>query len=187
MINLFKEQSIRDVMRYNRQLMVICIICALSTLLCLIYAFSREERWILIPAIDTDRRMSMTSKIFHESYLKEWATTVMRELFYTCPELVDEQIALVKTFSAKTLELDKFFKAHKEFIEGSRVSCSFFPKEIKTVGQMVAIKGTFHYWFGSSDKYIADEKTYLLSYKRAHKGILLLTSIEEQKNEKPSN
>ncbi|KJV52559.1 conjugative transfer domain protein [Orientia tsutsugamushi str. Gilliam] len=37
-------------------------------------AITKEEKWLLIPAIEPDRKMTVSSKNYHETYLKELAT-----------------------------------------------------------------------------------------------------------------
>lgn len=180
MNHLFKQQSIRDLVRYNKSLLIITVTLALTTLIAIIVALNKEEKWLLIPAIEPERRMSISSNIYHETYLKEWAEFVMKELFYTSPDRVENQIANIRVISSATPQLDRFFNEHLNFVRGSNVSSAFFLKSPKIVDSGVLITGTFHYWFAGSDKQIAEEKTYLLGYKRGTRGILLLTSVEEQ-------
>ncbi|WP_341756986.1 MULTISPECIES: TraE/TraK family type IV conjugative transfer system protein [unclassified Candidatus Tisiphia] len=180
MNHLFKQQSIQSLVKYNQHLLIITLTLSVTTLISVVSLINREEKWLLIPAIESDRRMSVSSSIYHETYLKEWAEFVMRELFYTSPERVESQIANIKIISSSNLQLDKFFKEHLQFVKGSNVSSTFFLKTPKVVDSGVLITGTFHYWFGGSDKQVAEEKTYLLGYKRGVRGVLLLTSVEEQ-------
>ncbi len=158
---------------------MITTLLAATSLLATIKAISKEEKWLLIPAIESDRRMIVSSKNYHETYLKEWAIFVMKGLFTTSPEEVERQIADMKVISSSTPELDKFFKEHLQFVKGSNVSAVFFPKKVEVVNEGVLITGTFRYWFGEN-KHVAVEKSYLLSYKRAANHLLLLTAIQEK-------
>ena len=179
MNHLFKQTAVQELVKYNRGLLIITTLLAVVSLLATIKAISKEERWLLIPAVEPDRRMIVSSKSYHETYLKEWAIFVMKGLFTTSPEEVERQIADMKVVSSSTPELDKFFQEHLQFVKGSNVSAVFFPKNIKIVDNGVIISGTLRYWF-SENKHIAVDKAYLLTYKRAANHLLLLTGVREK-------
>ena len=176
----FKQQSIQELVRYNKYLLISTAIISVLALLLGIALINKEERWLLIPAIEPERRMIVSSNIFHESYLKEWAIFVMKGLFITSPEEVERQVADMKVISSSGAELEKFFAEHLQFVKGSNVTTVFFPKSSTVTAEGVLIKGTFRYWFGGSDRQIAAEKSYLLSYKRGANKLLLLTNIREK-------
>lgn len=152
------------------------MLLAFISLFTTIKAVTKEEKWLLIPAIEPDRRIMDSSQDYHETYLKEWASFVMKGLFTTSPEEVERQIADMKVISSTTAELDKFFQEHLQFVKGSNVSSVFFPKKITVVTNGVFIAGTFRYWF-SENKHIAVDKTYFLT---AANHLLLLTGIKEE-------
>ncbi|MFV9930620.1 MAG: TraE/TraK family type IV conjugative transfer system protein [Rickettsia endosymbiont of Haemaphysalis japonica] len=181
MDHLFKPSSIQELVQYNKRLLFITLLLACTCLLGMIKVITKEEQWLLIPAIEPDRRMIVSSKSYHETYLREWAVFVMKELFTTSPEEVERQIADLKVVSSNTEQLDKFFKEHLQFVKGSNVSSVFFLKKTKITEDGVLINGTFRYWF-SENKHISADKTYLLSYKRGANHLLLLTGIKEEGN-----
>ena len=186
MNHLFKQDSVQELVRYNRCLLLITVLLAATSVLATIKAVSQEERWLLTPAISPDRRMIVSSKNYHETYLKEWAIFVMKELFTTSPEEVERQIADMQVISSATHELERFFKEHLQFVQGFNVAAVFFPKKTEIVSKGVMIHETFRYWFGEN-KHVAVEKSYLLTYKRAANHLLLLTGVQEQiegKNDK---
>lgn len=179
MNHLFKQSSVQELVKYNKCLLVVTTLLAMISLLATIKAVTKEEKWLLIPAIAPDRRMIVSSKNYHETYLKEWAIFVMKELFTTSPEEVERQVADMQVVSSATPELDRFFKEHLQFVKGSNVSAVFFPKKTEVIDGKVLIQGTFRYWFGEN-KHVAVEKCYCLTYKRGANHLLLLTRIEEQ-------
>lgn len=176
----FKQEAIQDLVKYNRILLMVTCFLGLSTLLMTIVLINKDEKWVLIPSVDVERKMTVSSNMFHESYLKEWAEYVMKELFYTSPERVEGQVANIKIISKSNVHLEKFFKEHLQFVQGSNVSCAFFPKAYKLGKEGVLVKGAFRYWFGGSDKQVVSEKIYLLSYERGIRGVLLLTGLQER-------
>lgn len=80
-----KAASIQELVKYNKYLLITCVILAISTFISLIAVISKEERWVLVPALETERKMSISSQGYHETYLSEWATFVMKNLFTTSP------------------------------------------------------------------------------------------------------
>ncbi len=110
MDHLFKQSSNQQLVKYNQRLLLITLLLAVTSLLGMIKTVSTEEKWLLIPAMEPDRRMIVSSKSYHETYLKEWAVFVMKELFTTSPEGVERQIADMKVVTSNTEQLDKFLK-----------------------------------------------------------------------------
>lgn len=176
-----KTTSIQELVRYNKYLLITCVILSMSTLISLISVISKEERWVLVPALEPDRKLSISSQGYHETYLSEWAIFVMKNLFTTSPMEVERQVADLKVVSSATTELEQFFKDHIRYVQGSQISSVFFPKKIEVVERGVRVSGTFRYWFGEDQKDVALEKSYLLSYKQGRRDLLLLTNVTEEK------
>lgn len=176
-----KAASIQELVKYNKYLLIICLILSISTLISVIALISKEERWVLVPALETERKMSISSQGYHETYLSEWATFVMKNLFTTSPMEVERQVADLRVVSSATTSLDQFFKDHVRYVQGSQISSVFFPKKIEILDQTIRVTGTFRYWFGEDQKDVALEKSYLLSYKLGRRALLLLTNVTEEK------
>ncbi|KJV75175.1 conjugal transfer protein TraE [Orientia tsutsugamushi] len=79
--------------------------------------------------------MTISSKNYHETYLKEWAIYVTKLLFTTSPNDVERQIADMKVASSNTESLNKFFHDHLQFVKGSNVSSVFFPKNVEVINE----------------------------------------------------
>ncbi|RYE05543.1 MAG: conjugal transfer protein [Rickettsiaceae bacterium] len=186
MKHLLKQQSLEQVVRYNRGLLIIATLLAVVLLLVVSLLIQKEEKWILIPALDIERKLELTSKNFSESYLREWARSVIKEVFTSSPEEIDNQIANIRNYSSKNKDLDQFFSQQVSFIKGSNVSCVFYFKDAELVPGATSMKvnGTFHYWFANSKEKVSKERSYLLSYKRTPQGLILLTNIEEIRDHK---
>ncbi|WP_371252999.1 TraE/TraK family type IV conjugative transfer system protein [Orientia tsutsugamushi] len=178
MNHLFKQNAIQELVKYNKCLLSVTILLAAANIIAIMAAITKEEKWLLIPAIEPDRKMMVSSKNYHETYLKEWAIYVTKLLFTTSPNEVERQIADMKVASSNTESLNKFFHDHLQFVKGSNVSSVFFPKKIEVIKDGVLISGTLRYWFSDS-KDIAVDKTYLLTYKQTPNYLLLLTGVKE--------
>ncbi|MCZ6901856.1 MAG: hypothetical protein O7C59_08995 [Rickettsia endosymbiont of Ixodes persulcatus] len=68
MDHLFKQSSIQELVQYNKRLLFITLLLACTCLLGMIKVITKEEQWLLIPAIEPDRRMIVSSKSYHETY-----------------------------------------------------------------------------------------------------------------------
>ena len=191
MNHLFKQQSLQELVQYNRWLLGLCGLLAVATLILSIQVLRKDERWILIPATAPEKRMELSSKGFGETYLKNWASYVMQTLMTTSYDTIDSQIDEIKVISSRSEVLVDFFKKHSAFVKSSNIQAVFFPKKV-TIGQSLAdesmpadsveVSGLFRYWLGSSDKVVSMEKTYRLTYKRGPNDVLLLKNVEERAN-----
>lgn len=177
----WKTAALQDLIKYNKWLLLSLI---MLSFLCLILAFAvigKEEKWVIIPANDIDRKMEISNKQLYPSYLKNWAIHIAKEIFTTSPDEVVNQHAEIRKISTTTKELTKFFAEQLSFVQGNRTSSVFFAKNAVPVEGGVRVNGTLHYWFAGSNEKIALEKSYIISYKEAARGLILLSNIEEVK------
>ncbi|KJV73664.1 conjugative transfer protein [Orientia tsutsugamushi] len=96
MNHLFKQNAIQELVKYNKCLLSVTILLAAANIIAIMAAITKEEKWLLIPAMEPDRKMMVSSKNYHETYLKEWAIYVTKLLFTTSPNEVERQIADMK-------------------------------------------------------------------------------------------
>ncbi len=179
MDHFFKSTSIKKIVQYNKLLLASLLLSLSAVLVLTLMVTNKEERWLLIPAIDVDRKMNITNRFYHSNYLCEWARFTVKEIFTTSPDEFDRQIASIRRISSSNKDLEDFFDKQSHFVKGNRVSSVFYFKEAEQVTSGILVHGTIHYWFGDSDINIAQEKCYLVSYKVTNNGLLLLTNIKE--------
>nr|WP_275248779.1 TraE/TraK family type IV conjugative transfer system protein [Orientia tsutsugamushi] len=141
----FKQNAIQELVKYNKCLLSVTTLLAAANIIAIMATITKEEKWLLIPAIEPDRKMTVSSKNYHEPYLKEWAIFVMKGLFTTSPNDVEIQIADMKVVSSDTESLNKFFHDHLQFVKGSNVSSVFFPKKVEVIKDGILISGTLRY------------------------------------------
>ena len=181
MIHSFKTDSLKIVIKQNKLLMMSVCVLSIACAVLSVSLFNKQERIILIPATDAEKRMTVYSDSYGQTYLREWAFHVMRSLMNTSHEFIDTQIAEIRTISCTNEDLTEFFKKYTEFIKGSKISSVFFPKTVVFENNKVIVSGTFRYWIGDSMNTISQEKSYALEYKRYTSGLLLLKKLEEVK------
>ncbi|SPR12767.1 conjugative transfer protein [Orientia tsutsugamushi] len=102
MNHLFKQNAIQELVKYNKCLLSVTILLAAANIIAIMAAITKEEKWLLIPAMEPDRKMMVSSKNYHETYLKEWAIYVTKLLFTTSPNEVERQISV---FFSKKVEV----------------------------------------------------------------------------------
>ena len=179
MRHLFKEQSLKTLVKYNQGLLLTCVFLSIALLILSLNIFFRQEKWVLIPATDPDKHITVLSRGYSEIYLKEWAIYIMQTLMTTSIDTVDRQVEDLKKVSSSSKDLNEFFKKHIQFVKGSNIQSVFFPKSVTFENGNIKVSGLFRYWLGSSDKVISQEKTYILTYKRGPKDVLLLKTVKE--------
>lgn len=179
MKQLFKQESMKEIVRYNQRLLIICVLLAVTSLLLAFKTFTSSETWVLVPAVSPDKRMTVSSKGYSKIYLQEWATYIMQTLMTTSSHTIDAQVSELKVISGNSHDIARFLSKHIEFVKGSNIQSVFFPKKVEFQKNAVLVSGLFKYWLGSSEKPISQEKTYRLTYKRGPKNILLLNNVTE--------
>ncbi len=180
----WKNAALQDLIKYNRYLLLILVILSFLCLILGIGLLNKEDKWIVFPSNNINNKMEISSTKLYASYLKPWAIDIAKEVFTTSPDEVEEQHARIMTISSSNKKLDSFFAKQLAFVKGNNASSVFYPKEIKLAESGVIVNGTLHYWFAGSNKKISLAKSYLISYKTATKGSILLKNIEEKPLEK---
>jgi conjugal transfer pilus assembly protein TraE len=175
----WKNSSLQDLVKYNKWLLACLVTVSFLALILGITVVNKEDRWVIIASNDIDNRVEISNKELYPSYLKSWAIDIARKIFITSPEEVVNQHAEIRKIAASTKELSQFFTDQLQFVKGNNASSVFYAKSAVPVRGAVIVRGTLHYWFGDSPEKIALEKSYIISYKKAARGLILLSNIEE--------
>ena len=176
----WKTASLQEVIKYNKYLLAALVILSALSLILGIALLNKEEKWVIFPSDNIDNKMEISNTKLYPSYLKPWAKSIARSVFTTSPDEVVDQHAEIRKISASNNELSQFFAKQLAFVKGNNASSVFYTKETKLFSGGVLVTGTLHYWFAGSPEKIALEKSYLISYREAAKGLILLKNIEEQ-------
>lgn len=108
MKQLFKQQALKDLMQYNRWLLIITAVLAVTSALLTLKVVNQQERWVMIPMNDTSKRMVVSSKGYAEIYLREWAFDVMQTLMTTSHDTIEAQVESVKLIARDSTALNQF-------------------------------------------------------------------------------
>ena len=175
----WKISSLQSITELNKWLLVCMVSLSIICLMLVATVLNKEERWVILPSNDIDNKMEISNQKLYPSYLKSWAIHIVKEVFTTSPEEVVNQHAQIRRISTTNKELTKFFATQLAFVQGNNASSVFYLKSASPISGGVKVTGTLHYWFGGSNEKIALEKSYIVSYKEAARGLILLSNIEE--------
>lgn len=148
------------------------------------YLMNREEKYILVPMYDINHRAEISNYEFSESYLVDWADSLIHMLFTANPESVDKRIKDVMILSTGSFgALKKDMDAWSEKIKKDRISTAFYPKSFDVFKQKneVVVCGRLLSYYGTDRQPVVEEKQYLLTYEQAGRGVILLKSLKEIK------
>lgn len=177
---LFKEQSLKEVLKLNKILLWSVLSTSTACLFLTLKLLTLNERIVLIPWHDMSEKIPLIDSGYSEQYLDNWAYSITQTLLTGSVDTIDRQIKKIEDVSAQNNEsLNKFFNDYRSFVKGSRVQSVFFPKDVKFEKNSVLVSGLFRYWFGNSDKTITKSVQYRLRYKSGRGNVILLTAIEE--------
>lgn len=157
----------------------------LSNIGLVMMATQKEERWILIPQMDTDHRIPLGSDSYSDEYLRTWAGSITGDLYTVNPVTADEkarrflEVAATSYGSLK----DDILKSTKK-IKSEKLSTVFYPKtfEIDRGTSKVLVRGEFLTFFGRDKAPVSREVTFALTYKKGPRGIILVENLEEVKD-----
>lgn len=180
----WKRASMQELIRYNYYLVVALVCMSIVSVMLCVKSFFAEQRYLLIPTSNIEKRMEVSDRKLYPSYLGEWAKDISTMMFTTTPDTVVRQMADVRKVSVSNMVLEGFLEQQQQFVQGSGVSCVFYPKATQAVEGGVIVEGTFHYWFGGKSEKVSMEKKYLLSYEDSGRGLVLLSGVEEIKRDK---
>lgn len=146
---------------------------------------NKNERVILVPMNAMDHRLVYEEGEFNDTYLIDWANSLLRELLTVNPETVDFQNKKFLELSlSSTLLKEKLVQLARD-IKRDHVSTVFYPKtfSIDRVSHQITIVGTFMTYFGHDKNPVVSSKTYQLGYTLLPTGVIAIKTLEEQNDE----
>jgi type IV conjugative transfer system protein TraE len=148
--------------------------------LCLL-VIGKNERIILLPATSLDHRLIYEDGDFNDTYLIDWANSLLREVLTVNPETVDFQNKKFLELSlASNLLKEKLDQSARD-IKRDHVSTVFYPKtfSIDRTSQQITVTGTFMTYFGQDKNPVVNLKTYILGYTLLPTGVIAIKTLEK--------
>ena len=146
------------------------------------FVLNKEEKWILIPQYETAHRVVVTSDGYSEEYINDLVGISLKSLLSVNPNTVEREVKLFSEFSGGTSDLNAFLKKHIQYVKQNNLTAAFYPKSYTHQEGNVIVDGEMLHRFGSK-QYVTQNKVFKVSYTVGQKGLLLINSIEEIKNE----
>lgn len=164
--------------------LMVCIGLLVSNITLSVLLFTKEEQWVLIPQFDIQERMPVSKGKLSDAYLERWATSVVQDLLTANPDSVDMKVhRFLEVASTAFGDMEGPLKKDAAIQKREGFSTAFYPKEVFLKGNTISLSGAFYVYFGRDKKPIITNKTYELGFVRRGHGVVLVTSLEELKNE----
>lgn len=170
----------------QRNLLVCGIGLSLATNLVLsLVLIQKDERVILVPMNVLDHRLVYEEGDFNDTYLIDWANSLLRELLTVNPETVDFQNKKFLELSLSSNLLKEKLEQLARDIKRDHVSTVFYPKtfSIDRASHQIIVVGTFMTYFGHDKNPVVSSKTYQLGYTLLPTGVIAIKTLEEQNDE----
>ena len=180
------QLSVREALRHRNFAYMVSGVLLLGNLGLTLKIWKQEEHWILIPQIETDHRLPLSSSQYSEAYVLEWADSLVRNFLTVNPQTVDRRLYELLLLAEQSSALQEYVKKEVKALKQDNVSTVFYPKEhsLNAQTQKVWVKGEHQTYFGRDKAPISREKTYVVTWKRGPRGVILLKDFyEETKDE----
>ena len=170
----------RKVLAQRNFAFVVVALVLISNLLLAWKVWGDRDRIILVPQNDLSKKIVFDGKTISETYLVDWASSILSDLLTVNRHTVDKKNKLFLEISSTAELLKDTVKKNSERIKKDGVSTVFYPKEFSIDQQKkkVFVKGTFTAYFGRDKEPIVTDKTYVLGWRETGTGCLLVESLE---------
>lgn len=177
--------SVREALRRRNFSYVISGVLLVSNLILAVKVWRQEEHWILIPQIETDHRLSLSSSHYSDGYVLEWADSLVRNFLTVNPQTVDRRLYELLLLAEKSSFLAERLKKEAKVLKQDNVSTVFYPKEhhLNQHTRQVWVRGEHQTFFGRDKAPVSREKTYVVTWKRGPRGVILLKDFYEEQND----
>ncbi|KAB2836390.1 MAG: conjugal transfer protein TraE, partial [Caedimonadaceae bacterium] len=145
-----------------------------TNLILSLLVMGKSERIILVPTTSLDHRLVYEEGDFNDTYLIDWANSLLREVLTVNPETVDFQNKKFLELSLSSNLLKEKLEQLSRDIKRDHVSTVFYPKtfSIDRVVQQITVTGTFMAYFGQDKNPVVSSKTYILGYTLLPTGVI---------------
>ena len=181
------QMSVREALRHRNFAYMVSGLLLMSNLGLVFKVWKQEEHWILIPQIETDHRLPLSSTHYSEAYVLEWADSLVRNFLTVNPQTVDRRLYELLLLAEQSSALQERFKKEAKALKQDNVSTVFYPKEhnLNHETHQVWVKGEHQTYFGRDKAPISREKTFVVTWKRGPRGVILLKDFYEENPDEP--
>lgn len=160
----------------------ICGLLAASNVILALFAFGKEERWVLVPQFDIEHKVVLEGNHLPEQYLIDWADSVTRSILTANPSNIDLKVRdLLKISSTSYGAIKEDLALESKKIKENNMSTVFYPKSFTVLEnkKKVMVKGQFLAYFGKDKNPVINDRTYEISWALGVHGVLLVQSFKD--------
>lgn len=181
---VLKEYTYQLIQKRNFAYMVVGVLSLLS-LFQGIALMSKEQKVILIPQYDLDRRIVFEGDKIADEYLVDWSSSLLVSLLTVNPQTVHRKVKDFLKVSISSQELTKLLSKQAKAIERDRISTVFYPTSFHAdqKNKEIKVSGTFMAYIGSDKNPVIQQKTYRLGYMVLANGLIAVSKLKEEENE----
>jgi type IV conjugative transfer system protein TraE len=152
-----------------------------STLFLSVAVLSKSERIVIIPINSMNHHLVYEDGDFNDTYLIDWANSLLREVLTVNPETVDFQNKKFLELSLSSNLLKEKLDQSARDIKRDHVATVFYPKtfSIDRITQQISVTGTFMAYFGQDKNPVVSSKTYIIGYTLLPTGVIAIKTLEE--------
>lgn len=179
-----KNQETQVLLKQRVVLVGVSLCLLVANVLLVILLVTRQERWILIPQFDTDRRMSLTESTFSDSYLTEWAVSICEDLLTANPHTVTlKKERFLQVAARPQGKIQENLSKMVDAIQRDGAHTAFYPKttRLNRSENSISVSGTFFLYLGRDHRPVVSHRTFTLRWRRGPHGVLLIEDMMEEK------
>lgn len=158
----------------------------LVTSVLLVRLWTVEEHIIVIPSLnDPEKKYHMDGNHLEDSYFKDWASSLLGDLFTANPQTVDQKNKTFLQWSLSSSSLTESLLNSARNLKKDAISTAFYPETYQIVRseKEIHVTGMFLTFFGRSLKPVETTKTFVLGWEIVHGGVVAIRSLKELKKE----
>lgn len=185
-IDIKKNVAIKLLQQRNFSYVVVLFLMMVCSVL-LVRVLNVSERLVIVPSLsDPDKRYQIDGSFVDDSYFKDWAATLLGDLYTANPKTVLQKNKSFLHWSISTSTLSKDLEQSAKALKKDQISTAFYPEtfKISRPTKEIYVTGMFLTFFGRSQKPVTSQKTFILGWQIVHGGSVAIRSLKELKNEK---
>lgn len=188
MHHAFQQTSLIFWRKFTKGLLIALVALCMSHLILLFFLFRKEEHWILIPQFDVEKRTTLSSKSFGDEYLTSWASSLCVSLLCVNSSVVEERMKEALRISSPRFygSLEEQLKQEVKILRQHALSTVFYPQKftLHRNKNEIEVEGVFHTYFSKDKNPVVEQKIWTVGWEMGARGVILLTTFQEKKEEK---
>lgn len=182
----FKQEAAIELLKQRNfaYLMVLFLMGTTGVLLAKLW--SAQERIIVIPSLsDANKRYLIEGEHVPDSYLVDWASNLLSDLFTANPQNVDRKTKTFLSWAISSSTIGEDLKKTADLLKKEQISTAFFPEtfSLERKTRKIHVTGRFLSFFGKSHGPTFSEKTFVMGWRIMPSGAIVIETLEEERKD----